>query len=309
MPTRIGSGEYPVEIKHIILDGVEVKKMFLDGVEVFPSYAESETFTVTVICEAKIWEHVQPQYGDEYYLIGYRWSVTHSSAVTRRIETVDIAPGETRVFHNTGYTNYDRAVKVYSPFTRVVDVPSLSWVHPDKYGDPDNGYYEHATPEFQWTINCLDESSLYKTVSGTCVFTKHQDGDPDHFNVYMKVEILNIRTTGTFGQPGSYCCYDIKTSISHTADDSLTFDYGSEHFVVHEDQHNFTITNSDLYWFWYQDTPQTKSTYDLRCWVPHKNDSGQTTMQTIFNAVSYGMTEPTDPRTIFEQTKNIDYIT
>jgi hypothetical protein len=301
MPIKLdGSGFWPAVIKHVVLNGDEVKKVYLDGVEVFPSYAPSETFTVYLVCEARLWGHVVPQYGDEYYKMGYKWSIYHTSSVARRFNGIDIEPGKVRVLNNHGYDDDTRSVEVKSPFTKTIDVTSVVWRKPDKYGDPDDGYDVWVISPSQWTIDCRSLPTSYEKV-GYCEFQEHHDGDPNHFNVYWKVEMVNIRTNS------SYCIYDIKTTISHTADMDLTFDnniLGRQGFVVHEGQ-EYTSTEKDLYWFW--DTQTTKSTYELWCAVPHKDDTGVTTRQKMFDSVAYDMSN-TSPHTITEQTKTIDYI-
>lgn len=309
MPIKLeGNGFWPAVIKHFVLNDKEVKKIYLNGVEIFPAYAPSETFLVTITCEAKIWEHVQPTYDREYYKVGYKWSLSHSSAVIRRFNGFDIAPGETRVMNNHGYDDATRSAVVYSPFVLNVDVPDLYWTKPDKYGDIDNGYDVLAIPTFRWSIDCGNASTFEYVKSETCVFEGHHDGDDEHFDLSYKVEIVNIRTYGSFGQSGSYCIYDIKTTISHTADMDLTFDYnvaGWQSFVVHEGQ-TYTETNSDNYWFW--GTTSDKSTYELWCAVPHKDNTELTTRQKTFDSVTYGMTNPSD-HSIINETKTINYIT
>ena len=309
MPIKLeGNGFWPAVIKHVVLNGDEVKKVFLNGVEVFPSFAPSETFTVYLVCEAKITGHVKPLYDEEYYKLGYRWYIYHTSSVTRKFNGINIDPGETRVLVDYGYTDYTKFLKVKSPFTRTIDVTAVVWRKPDKYGDPDEGYDVLAIPQSQWTINCLIDPIPSYVQQAVCVYEGHTPGDDDKFKVYYKLEIVNIRTHGIFGQPGSNCIYDIKTTISHTADMNLTFDRniaGQQGFVVHEGQ-EYTSTEKDLYWFW--DTQTTKSTYELWCSVPHKNDTGTTTRQKIFDAVPYGMTDP-NPHSIYDDSKVIYYIT
>lgn len=310
MPIKLeGNGFWPAVIKHVVLNGDEVKKVFLNGVEVFPSFAPAETFTVYLVCEAKITGHVKPLYDEEYYELGYRWYIYHTSSVTRKFNGISIDPGETRVLVDYGYTDYTKFLKVKSPFTKTIDVTAVVWRKPDKYGDPDEGYDVLAIPQSQWTINCLIDPIPSYAQQAVCVYEGHTPGDDDKFTVYYKLEIVNIRTHGTFGQTGSYCIYDRKMTVSHTADMDLQFSGGvyASNYIVHEGQ-TVEKTDKDLYWFWGPDQPSTRDTYEFGCFVPHKNDTGITTYTKIVDAIPYGMTDP-NPHAIYDDSKVIYYIT